>query len=203
MIDIKSFDILSPGFNPEIIEVVEKSWIKSTATTKEQKEKNLHDIFHTYLDRLNKSLKSNESNDIADLILEKSVYLNNSTGVTEWPGAETLKVPDLHRLTIFLYNYNKFRFALNTQTKIRDLSFKSFENLAKFLEVLMELSSLELSEELLFSIFNDVFYFYVKAREDKSLSDENKTKVQEDMMNIIDMIYEETSRHFKNLYRIF
>jgi hypothetical protein len=197
MIDTKSFDILSPGFNPEIIEVVERAWIKSTATTKEQKDKNLHDIFHTYLDRLNKTLKSNESADLADLILEKSVYLTNSTGVHDWPGAETLKVADFHRLTFFLYNYNKFRFAVNTQTKIKELNFKAFENLAKFLEVLMELTSMELSEELLLCIYNDVFYFYVKAREEKTLSEENKTKVEEDMMAIIEMIYEETSKKRK------
>lgn len=197
MIDTKSFDILSPGYNTEIIEVVERAWIKSTVTTKEQKDKNIHDIFHTYLDRLNKTLKSNESADLADLILEKSVFLTNSTGVHDWPGAETLKVADFHRLTIFLYNYNKFRFTLNTQTKIKELNFKAFENLAKFLEVLMELTSMELSEELLFSIYNDVFYFYVRAREEKTLSEENKTKVEEDMRAIIEMIYEETSKYMK------
>jgi hypothetical protein len=200
MIDIKSFDILSPGYNPDIVEVIEKCWIKSTATTKEQKEKNLHDIFHSFLDRLNKSLKDNENSDaVADLILEKSVYLTEVTGVTDWPGAETLKVPDFHRLTIFLYNYNKFRFSLNASAKIKDLPFKAFENLAKFLEVLMELSSLELSEELLFCIFNDLFAFYVKAKE-SNLSEENIIKVQEDMMAIIDMVYEETSKIIFNLF---
>lgn len=195
MIDIKSFDILSPGHNQEIIDVVEKAWIKSVATTKEQKDKNLHDIFHTYLDRLNKSLKESDSPDaVADLVLEKSKYIYEVTGVADWPGVETLKVNEFQRLTIFLYNYNKFRLSSNTNAKIKDFSFKAFENLAKFLEVLVE-SNFGLSEEMLFCIFNDVFNFYVKARE-SSLSEENLTKVQEDMVAIIEMIYEETSNLF-------
>ncbi len=191
MIDIKSFDILSPGFNSEVLEVIDKAWIKSTALTKEQKEKNLQEIFHCYIERLNKTLKENESNDVLDLVLEKSTYLTTATGVWEWPGAETLKVSEFHRLTIFLYNYNKYRFAPDTTSKIKDLHFKAFENLAKFLEVLVELSSQELSEELLFIIFNDLFSFYLKTLQFSS--EENKLKAQEDILAIIDMLYEETS----------
>jgi hypothetical protein len=191
MFDIKSYDILSPELNSEIVEVVDRAWIKSSAHTKEQKEKNLQEIFHTYLDRLNKTLKQNESVDVQDLVLEKSEYILTSTGVSDWPGVETLKVTDLHRLTIFLYNYNKYRYALRSASKIKELQFKAFENLTKFFEVLVELSSQDLSEELLFTLFNDYFKFYVLSRQ--TSTDENKTKTEEDLFAILDMLYEETS----------
>lgn len=200
MLDIKSYDILSPGFNSELVEIVEKAWIKSSATTKEQKEKNLNDIFHVYLEKLNKSLKENETSDISDLIMEKSFYITETTGAYEWPRAETLKVSELHRLTLYLYNYSKYKFAIQAgfHNTTKDLAFKAFENLAKFLEILAEFISFELSEDLLSTIYHDVFYFYVKTRESNTTED-LKAKAKEDLQLILDSIYEETSKE-NNLY---
>jgi len=193
MIDVKSFDIISSGHNHELLDVIEKSWKKSTATTKEQKEKNLHDIFHTFLDNLNKALKNSESADISDLILVKSVYLTEVTGVYDWPRPETLKVSDFHRLTIFLYYYCKYKIG-STQMNMKDISFKAFENIVKFLELLMEMLSFELNQDFLFCVFYDLFQFYVSALHHNN--EENRNKVKEDMKSIIEMIYEETSKNF-------
>jgi hypothetical protein len=200
MIDVKSFDIVSPGYNQELVDAIEKCWVKSTATTKEQKEKNLNEIFHVYLEKLNKSLKEVESASISDLIMEKSIYMTDVTGVYDWPRPESLKVSDFHRLTIFLYNYSKHRVAFQAGhfNVGKDVAFKAFENLSKFLELLMEMLSFELSEDLLFCIYNDIFHFYVKARE-LSQTDEMKNKVKEDLEMIFQMIYEETSNNKNKL----
>jgi len=187
MKDIKSIDILSSGLNLDIIESIEKVTIKSNSATKEQKEKSHHDLFHTYLEKLNKTLKQNESAQLSDLVIEKSSLIGKAISISEWPGAETLKVADFHRLTIPLYNYNKHR-----HSKMKEIHFKAFENLAKFLEVLIELSSSEIDETLLFLIYNDIFSYYVMTR--RSNNEENSQKANEDIFAIIDMIYEETSK---------
>jgi hypothetical protein len=205
MLNAKSFDIFFPNSNQEIIDVVERAWIKSTATTKEQKEKNVFDIFHTFLNKLNKSFTSNSNGELSDLVLEKSVYIAETTNIYEWPNVESLKLSDLHRMTVMIYNYIKFKFHLihlitlshsqqtfttvNNTKNIKDSSFKSFENLVKLIEGMMDAS---FTDELIYSIFNDFFLFYVRAR-DNNQSEENRNKSLEDMEAIIQMLLEETS----------
>jgi hypothetical protein len=208
MLNVKSFDILFPTINQEVVDVVERAWIKSTATTKEQKEKNVFDIFHTFLSKLNKSFLSNSSAELTDLILEKSVYIVETTSIHEWPNVESLRLSDLHRMTVMIYNYLKYKFHLihyitlsqtqqtfatpiNTKN-IKDSSFKSFENLVKLIEGMMDTS---FTDELVYSIFCDFFLFYVKAR-DTNQSEENRNKSLEDMEAIIQMLMEETSKIF-------
>jgi hypothetical protein len=206
MLNVKSFDILFPICNQEVLDVVERAWIKSTATTKEQKDKNVFDIFHTFLNRLNKSFTSNSNAELSDLILEKSVYIVDTTGIHEWPNVESLKLSDLHRMTVLIYNYLKYKFHLihfikisqtqqtfitvSNSKNIKDSSFKSFENLVKLIEGMMDVS---FSDELIYSIFNDFFLFYVKAR-DSNQTEDNRNKSLEDMEAIIQMLLEETSK---------
>lgn len=198
MFNINSSDILSPAYNTEITDIVEKAWLKSSAATKEQREKNIHDIFRTFLSSLNKKLNEGLDLDLSDLILEKSKYITDSTGIFEWPSAETLKVPDLHRLTLYFYNYLKNHFALASLGKIsKDLPFKAFENLVKFIESNLDSFSM-LTEELIFSIFNDFFYFYKLARQ--SNNEETKEKSKMDMEDIINHLFTETS--FQNLIKM-
>jgi hypothetical protein len=194
--DIKTQDIYTLSLNNEINEIIEKAWLNSTATTKEQKDKQLFDIFHTFLNQLNKNLKEDNAFAITDLILEKSILIAESTGIYDWPSAEVLKISNLHRLTLFLYNYSKFRLNLIVTRKsgkhIKDLYLRAFENSCRFLEVYLEISStLYLQADLVFIIFKDLFEFYVLARE--NASKESQDKIKDDVELLIDNYKEETS----------
>jgi hypothetical protein len=187
----ESFDIVSPNYNNEILDIIDKAWKKSTATTKEQKDKNVFDIFHTFLACLNKALISSSSAELADIVLEKSVYMAETTGIFEWPPVETLKLSDLNRNSILLYNYLKFKFSNNKNAK--DSAFKAFENLNKLVDCIIDTTY---THEMILNIFNDYFAFYTKAKE--TSTEENKTKCQEDIEAIIQMLLEETSKIFFN-----
>lgn len=189
---ISTCDVLTPICNQEIVDLVEKTFVKSTATTKEQKQRIILDIFHTFLLKLNKNLYANDPNENSDLMLQKAEYITSTTKTNNWPAPENLKVSDLHRLTLFMYNYLRSKYTLRTSVK-KDGAYKAFENLVKFFEVYIESQS-GLSEELVFGIFRDFFMFYQTAREN-SESPEAKEGVLEDMGLIIDMLDEETSKN--------
>lgn len=65
--------------------------------------------------------------------------------------------------------------------------------MVKFFDIFLGLfGSVNISEECIFTFFNDFFNIYVKARS-LSLTAEIKEKIKEEMEGTIDLINEETS----------
>lgn len=192
ILNIKSFDILVVHTNQDVIDSVEKVWTK-TNVTKEVKERQIYDVFHMFVGKMNKLLFNGDWVELADLVLEKSVYISKTTELKEWPNAENLKLNDLHRLALPLYSYLKYHNA-QTNKHNRDVIFKGFENLIKLINILIEsLNTYGITDDLLFFLFNELFDFYAKARSCSTMTEENKEKVFEDMEATIQFIYEETN----------
>lgn len=113
----------------------------------------------------------------------------DQVGTSEWPNIENLKIASLHRLTIFLYNFLKYKYSTN-EKNLQENSFRAFENLAKCIEIYLEMTSLEINEDSLITIFNEFYNSYTKARKHTT----HHERVKEDMEAIIDMLNEETSK---------
>jgi hypothetical protein len=200
--NISTYDITThDNLNHDLLEKIDKIWIKSTATTKEQKEKQVFDIFHLFLDKLNNYMTKNENLNVSDLILDKSIYISNLTGISDWPSIESLKVTNLHRLSLSIYNYLRYRFILMNLSEgqlsknkhLKDTPLKAFETICKVVEDLVQDCPIKLTQETIYFIFNDFFEFYLKGRS-LSQSNDNRIRVQEDMIAVSDLIKEETSK---------
>lgn len=197
-ININPEDLINSNMNQPIMDTLEKCWIKSTATTKEQKEKQLHDIFHSYLQQLNINLKENRGAEVSDIILEKTHILFETTGVSEWPSGDSLKVTNLHRLSLFLYAHARYRLNLLHLNRFgkhpREVCLRAFENALKLLEVYGEISSsVYIQENLIFIIFKDLFDFYCLVRQ-HTPNKETLDKITEDLNVLIDIYKEEMSK---------
>jgi hypothetical protein len=131
---------------------------------------------------------------LSDLILNKSQYLKNVAGTVDWATPESLKVKDLQRPCLLLYNYLRFKYSANLKT-VKDYAYKSFENLTTFIELLMDnLNAYNLHEDCFFVLFEDYFSFYVEAR--KTTTDkEQQDKLKDDLSGALGLIKEDTSKN--------
>lgn len=144
------------------------------------------------LNKINYFLYENNSEALFDILTEKVLYLKEYTGITEWTQGETLKVQNLHRLALFIYNYQRFKMTTKTTKEIYN---RGFENIAKFLDVYMEMiNNVYIKENLLFNIFDDFFYFYKKAKETADDAQNIETLTQ-DMEATLSLVFEETSNN--------
>jgi len=136
-----------------------------------------------------------------DILTEKVLFLKDYTGITEWTLGETLKVQNLHRLALFIYNYQRFKMS---SKNTKEVYFRGFENIAKFLDVYMEMiNNVYIKENLLFNIFDDFFYFYKKAKETADDSQIIETLML-DMEATLSLVFEETSKtKFFSIYLLF
>lgn len=144
------------------------------------------------MNKINTFLYDNNANALFDILTEKVLFLKEYTGITEWTPGETLKVQNLHRLSLFIYNYIRFKM---TTKNTKEVYFRGFENIAKFLDVYMEMiNNVYIKEIFLFNIFDDFFYFYKKAKETAEDSEHIQTLVG-DMEGTLSLIFEETSKN--------
>ena len=160
--ELKSFQ---NNLNPEILESIEKTMIKSSLISKEQKEKSILEIYQTFIQRLSFNLNDQNSIAISDLIFDKSYEIYKITEKNDWPNLETFKLPNLHRLTNLFYIYIKSRLKLiNKDKKINKnkiIFIKACENIIKLLIALIDNSLLNhLQNNLLYMLFKDLFEFY-------------------------------------------
>ena len=80
--ELKSFQ---NNLNPEILESIEKTMIKSSLISKEQKEKSILEIYQTFIQRLSFNLNDQNSIAISDLIFDKSYEIYKITEKNDWP----------------------------------------------------------------------------------------------------------------------
>ena len=176
--------------NPEIMESIEKNMIKSSLISKEQREKSMHELFQVFIQRLSFNLNDQNSIAISDLIFDKSYEICKVTENYDWPGLETFKMPNLHRLTNLFYIYVKSRLSLihreKKVNKNKTIFFKACENIIKLLTALIEHSLINhLQNYLLYMLFKDLFEFY-------HISNYNE-KIKEDLENLFSLYEEETN----------
>jgi hypothetical protein len=160
--ELKSFQ---NNLNPEILESIEKTMIKSSLISKEQKEKSILEIYQTFIQRLSFNLNDQNSIAISDLIFDKSYEIYKITEKNDWPNLETFKLPNLHRLTNLFYIYIKSRLKLiNKEKKMnknKSIFIKACENIIKLLIALIDNYLLNhLQNNLLYMLFKDLFEFY-------------------------------------------
>lgn len=104
----------------------------------------------------------------------------------------------MHRLALFIYNYQRFK---TTSKNTKEIYFRGFENIAKLLDVYMEMiNNVHIKENFLFNIFDDFFYFYKKAKETAEDSQHLETLVQ-DMEGTLSLVFEETSK-IKSFFKL-
>ena len=177
------------NLNTEINDLLDKTWSKNPQSSKEQQDKLRHEIYQYFLQRLSAKLNDSNPNEITDLIVDKSVHISEVLSSYEWPSAETLKVPNLHRFALPFYNYVKSRVSLliiKSKKNNKENAIKACDNLLKMLNNLIDnpiLSHLE--NTLLYIIFKDLFTFY-------AMSGYNP-ETKEEIDNIIDLYREETN----------
>ena len=177
------------NLNTEINDLLDKTWSKNPQSSKEQQDKLRHEIYQYFLQRLSAKLNDSNPNEITDLIVDKSVHISEVLSSYEWPSAETLKVPNLHRFALPFYNYVKSRVSLliiKSKKNNKENAIKASDNLLKMLNNLIDnpiLSHLE--NTLLYIIFKDLFTFY-------AMSGYNP-ETKEEIDNIIDLYREETN----------
>ena len=162
--------------NPEIMESIEKTMIKSSLISKEQKEKSILETYQTFIQRLSFNLNDQNSIAISDLIFDKSYEIYKITENYDWPALETFKMPNLHRLTNLFYIYIKSRLNLiNKEKKInknKNIFIKSCENIIKLLTALIDNTLLNhLQNYLLYMLFKDLFEFYYLTNYNEKLKD--------------------------------
>lgn len=175
----------------EFCDFIQKHWLIAPNVSKEARDKQSFDIFQYLLTKINSYLYENNSEALFNLLTEKLIYLKEYTGITEWNQGETLKVQNLHRLALFIYNYQRLKM---TSKSTKEVYYRGFENIAKFLDVYMEMiNNVDLKENFLFNIFDDFFYFYKKAKESAE-DNEYIEKITEDMEGTLSLVFEETSK---------
>jgi len=80
-----------------------------------------------------------------------------------------------------------------TTKNTKEVYYRGFENIAKFLDVYMEMiNNVYIKENFLFNIFDDMFYFYKKAKETAD-DEENIKTLTLDMEATLSLVFEETS----------
>lgn len=177
----------SNSLNPEIIESIEKISIKSNMINKEQREKNIKELYKTVLLKISKILDERNSNELMDLIFDKSIQICEITKEYEWPGVKDLKVSNLNRFTNFFYIYIRSRLILYSQKKkknIQETAIKACDNLLKLLNILIDNTGI-IENNLYYMIFYDLFEFFLLSNK----NEETKNEID----NIIDLYLEETN----------
>lgn len=186
--EIKPSD-LPLNLNPEINDTLDKTWTKNPQSSKEQQEKSRIEIYQYFLHRLSFKLNGSNPNEITDLIIDKGAHISEILSNYDWPNAEKLKVPNLHRFALPFYNYLKARLSLivpKNKKYTKDAPAKACDNILKMLNNLIDNPLLtHLENNLLFIIFKDLFTFY-------SMSGFNP-EIKEEIDNIIDLYKEETN----------
>lgn len=174
----------------DFCDFIQKVWLIAPNVSKEARDKQSFDIFQYLLNKINFYLYENNADALFDILTEKVIYLKEYTGITEWTQGETLKVQNLHRLALFIYNYQRFKM---TTKNTKEVYYRGFENIAKFLDVYMEMiNNVYIKENFLFNIFDDMFYFYKKAKETAD-DEENIKTLTLDMEATLSLVFEETS----------
>ena len=149
----------SNSLNPEIIESIEKISIKSNMINKEQREKNIKELYKTVLLKISKILDERNSNELMDLIFDKSIQICEITKEYEWPGVKDLKVSNLNRFTNFFYIYIRSRLILysnKSKKNIQETAIKACDNLLKLLNILID-NTVIIENKLYYMIFYDLF----------------------------------------------
>ena len=177
----------SNSLNPEIIESIEKISIKSNMINKEQREKNIKELYKTVLLKISKILDERNSNELMDLIFDKSIQICEITKEYEWPGVKDLKVSNLNRFTNFFYIYIRSRLILysnKSKKNIQETAIKACDNLLKLLNILIDNTGI-IENNLYYMIFYDLFEFFLLSNK----NEETKNEID----NIIDLYLEETN----------
>ena len=177
----------SNSLNPEIIESIEKISIKSNMINKEQREKNIKELYKTVLLKISKILDERNSNELMDLIFDKSIQICEITKEYEWPGLKDLKVSNLNRFTNFFYIYIRSRLILysnKSKKNIQETAIKACDNLLKLLNILIDNTGI-IENNLYYMIFYDLFEFFLLSNK----NEETKNEID----NIIDLYLEETN----------
>ncbi len=113
------------NLNTEINDLLDKTWSKNPQSSKEQQDKLRHEIYQYFLQRLSAKLNDSNPNEITDLIVDKSVHISEVLSSYEWPSAETLKVPNLHRC---LRNRDLLPLCLLRQRFLQFLPLRSYNS---------------------------------------------------------------------------
>ena len=177
----------SNSLNPEIIESIDKISIKSNMINKEQREKNIKELYKTVLLKISKILDERNSNELMDLIFDKSIQICEITKEYEWPGVKDLKVSNLNRFTNFFYIYIRSRLILysnKSKKNIQETAIKACDNLLKLLNILIDNTGI-IENNLYYMIFYDLFEFFLLSNK----NEETKNEID----NIIDLYLEETN----------
>jgi hypothetical protein len=156
-----------------------------------------------YINKLTTALQSSDYISISDLIFAKSALIVEQTGKWEWPLVENLKVQNFDQLAIFIYNYLKYKFLFKTKPN-KDLYSKAFDNLYLLVMKFVEKLNTPFSDELLWTLFNELFDLYIKVKENSEDLEDLEEKV--DNLNL--EIEETTSndiplilRHYEHFER--
>ena len=177
----------SNSLNHEITESIEKISIKSNMINKEQREKNIKELYKTVLLKISKILEERNSNELMDLIFDKSIQICEVTKEYEWPSVKDLKISNLNRFTNFFYIYIRSRLILYSykyKKNIQETAVKACENILKLLNLLIDNTGI-IDNNLYYMLFYDLFEFFLLSNK----NEETKNEID----NIIDLYLEETN----------
>lgn len=149
---------------------------QSTITSKELKEKTIESIFLLFVNKLTSSIQNTDYNSLTDLILNKSSVISEQTGKSEWPMIEILKVQNFDPLSIYIYNYLRYKNSLRVKLN-KEILPKAFDNLYMLLMKFVEKVNTPFSDEVLWTFFNDLFELYVKIKDNTNELEEIEEKI--------------------------
>ena len=137
------------------------------------------------------ALQSTDYQSLTDLILTKPGVIVEHTGKLEWPLIENLKVQNFDPLSIFLYNYLRFKYLIRSGKSHKEIIPKAFDNLYLLIMKFVEKLNTPFSDEILWTFFNDLFELYVKLKE----TSEDMSEVEEKIDNLNLEVEEVTSKY--------
>ena len=151
---------------------------------KDQKQKQNLEIFQLFLNQISTNLNNNAIFAIFDLIADKATLFNDIIENIEWSGIENLKIENLNKLSIPIYNYLAFK-----STKSDKNVYKSFENLAHLIESIVTMPGSPFNEEIILIFLTDFVEFYLK-----NVNSSRKEEAKELFEGILSVLYEESSK---------
>ena len=158
-----------------------------------EKEKMIFDLAHLFLSNISQLLTNQNVEGLSDLILDKSQLFFELSNMSNWPATNNIKIQNLHRLAIFVYNHLKIKYTLELNDyKNQDLLKKALESIANFFENIFENNNYTFfSDDLLLFFFQDLFEFYNRNRKANPEEADEFLSLIKETLNILD---EELSR---------
>jgi len=147
-------------------------------------------------------LTNQQLDNLSDLILDKTQYFFEKSKMHEWPPAETIKIQNLHRLSLFVYNHLKLKNVVENLGANAEIINKSFLSIAGFFETIFENNNFSFfSDEFTFTLFQDFFHIYLKFinLKEKGLDSQGDANTQESITDTINTTLEILDEEISNI----